>query len=68
MAKAAGISLRSVQRIWAAHGLKPHRVRIFQESNDPKSTAKVQGVVGLYVDTPEHALPDQLALSRFVAV
>src|SRR6266699_2060467 len=56
MAKAAGVSHRSVQRIWAAHGLKPHRVRTFKLSNDPKFAAKVQDVVGLYVDTPEHAL------------
>src|SRR5216684_8418946 len=41
MAKAAGISHCSVQRIWAAHGLKPHRVRTFKLSNDPKFAAKV---------------------------
>ena len=56
MAKAAGVSHRSVQRIWAAHGLKPHRVRTFKLSNDPKFAAKVRDVVGLYVDPPEHAL------------
>ena len=56
MAKAAGVSLRSVQRIWAAHGLKPHRVKTFKLSNDPKFIAKVHDVVGLYVDPPEHAL------------
>src|SRR5437763_16559768 len=56
MAKAAGVSHRSVQRIWAAHGLQPHRVRTFKLSNDPKFAAKVQDVVGLYVDPPEHAL------------
>ena len=56
MAKAAGVSHRSVQRIWAAHGLKPHRVRTFKLSNDPKFAAKVQDVVGLYIDPPEHAL------------
>ena len=56
MAQAAGVSLRSVQRIWAAHGLKPHRVRTFKLSNDPKFAAKLQDVVGLYVDPPEHAL------------
>jgi hypothetical protein len=44
MAKAAGVSHRSVQPIWAAHGLKPHRVRTFKLSNDPKSSAKVQDV------------------------
>jgi hypothetical protein len=56
MAKAAGISLRSVQRIWAAHGLPPHRVRTFKLSSDPKFAAKVQDIVGLYVNPPEHAL------------
>ena len=57
MARAAGVSHRSVQRIWAAHGLKPHQVRrTFKLSNDPKFAAKVQDVVGLYVDPPEHAL------------
>jgi hypothetical protein len=48
MAKAAGISHRSVQRIWAAHGLRPHQVKTFKLSNDPKFVAKVQDVVGLY--------------------
>jgi len=56
MARAAGVSHRSVQRIWAAHGLKPHRVKTFKLSSDPKFAAKVQDVVGLYVDPPEHAL------------
>jgi transposase len=56
MAKAAGVSHRSVQRIWASHGLKPHRVRTFKLSTDPKFADKVQDVVGLYVDPPEHAL------------
>ncbi len=56
MAQAPGNSLRSVQRIWAAHGLKPHRVKTFKLSRDPKFAAKVQDIVGLYVDPPEHAL------------
>src|SRR5262249_12458745 len=56
MAKAAGVSHRSVQRIWSAHGLKPHQVKTFKLSNDPKFAAKVQDVVGLYIDPPEHAL------------
>ena len=56
MAKAAGISHRSVQRIWATHGLKPHRVKNFKLSNDLKFAAKLQDVVGLYVDPPKHAL------------
>jgi transposase len=56
MAKAVGVSLRSVQRVWAAHQLKPHRVRSFKLSTDPQFAAKVQDIVGLYVDPPEHAL------------
>ena len=56
IAKAAGISLRRVQRIWAAHGLQPHRVRQFKLSNDAAFATKVQDIVGLYIDPPEHAL------------
>jgi transposase len=56
MAKAAGISASSVQRIWRAHGLQPHRVRQFKLSNDPNFVDKVHDVVGLYVDPPEQAI------------
>src|ERR1700687_4516442 len=56
MAKAAGVSLTSVQRIWRAHGLAPHRIRTFKLSNDPKFAAKVHDIVGLYVDPPAHAV------------
>ena len=56
MAKAAGISLRSVQRIWAAHGLKPHRLKTFKLSSDPNFVDKMHDIVGLYLDPPEHAL------------
>jgi transposase len=56
MAKAAGISLRSVQRIWQAHQLQPHRVRSFKRSRDPQFTEKLADVVGLYVDPPAHAV------------
>jgi hypothetical protein len=41
MAKATGISVSSVQRIWRAHGLQPHRVRQFKLSNDPQFVAKL---------------------------
>ena len=51
-----GISLRSVQRIWAAHDLQPHRIRTFKRSNDPEFAAKLEDIVGLYVDPPKHAL------------
>jgi hypothetical protein len=51
MAEAVGISLRSVQRIWAAHGLAPHRIRRFKLSRDPAFAAKLVDVVGLYTST-----------------
>ena len=38
MAKATGLSLRTVQRIWAAHQLQPHRLRTFKRSSDPSSS------------------------------
>jgi transposase len=56
MAEAAGISVSSVQRIWRAHGLQPHRVRQFKLSNDPQFAAKLHEIVGLYVDPPDHAV------------
>jgi hypothetical protein len=56
MAAASGISLRSVQRIWTAHGLQPHRVRRFKLSQDPAFIAKLRDVVGLYLDPPADSL------------
>jgi transposase len=56
MAEAAGISLRSVQRIWEAHHLQPHRVRTFKRSGDAAFEAKLVDVVGLYVDPPAHTV------------
>src|SRR5487761_1767506 len=56
MGRASSLSKASVQRIWNAHGLKPHLVRTFKLSNDPLFVEKLQDVVGLYMDPPEHAL------------
>lgn len=56
MARAAGISEASVRRIWRAHGLKPHRVKTFKLSNDPEFSEKLQAIVGLYLNPPEHAI------------
>src|SRR5215216_6498295 len=56
MAKATGVSLRSVQRIWRAHRLAPHRVRTFKLSRDPAFVPKLRDVVGLYVHPPAHAI------------
>src|SRR5439155_5051570 len=56
LAKAVGISLRSVQRILEAHQFAPHRIGTFKLSNDPKFSDKLRDVVGLYVDPPAHAV------------
>jgi transposase len=56
MAAAVGISEASVRRIWRAHGLKPHRVETFKISNDPQFAEKLEDIVGLYLNPPEHAL------------
>jgi transposase len=56
MAEAAGISVSAVQRIWRAHGLRPHKVEQFKLSNDPKFVDKLRDVVGLYVNPPDHAI------------
>jgi transposase len=56
MAEATGLSLRTVQRIWAAHELQPHRVRSFKRSRDPEFMAKLDDIVGLYVAPPRHAV------------
>jgi transposase len=56
MAKAAGLSLRTVQRIWEAHKLQPHRVRTFKRSRDPEFAAKLTDIVGLYMNPPTQAV------------
>jgi transposase len=56
MAKLAQISVSSVQRIWRAHGLQPHRVRQFKLSRDPQFVPKLRDIVGLYIDPPAHAM------------
>jgi transposase len=56
MAKASGISVSAVQRIWRAHGLRPHKVEQFKLSTDPRFIDKLRDVVGLYVNPPAHAI------------
>jgi transposase len=56
MARHTGVSLRSVQRIWAAHDLQPHRIRTFKRSSDPDFAAKLEAIVGLYLEPPAHSL------------
>jgi transposase len=56
MAAAVGMSEASIRRIWHAHGLKPHLVRTFKLSNDPQFSKKLEAIVGLYLNPPEHAI------------
>ena len=56
MAQTAGISEASVRRIWRAHGLKPHLTRTFKLSRDPEFVEKLEDIVGLYLNPPEHAI------------
>ena len=56
MAKQFGVSRSTVQRIWNARGLKPHRVETFKLSNDPPFEEKLTDVVGLYLNPPEQAV------------
>ena len=56
MAEAAGVSRSTVQRIWDAHGLQPHRVTTFKLSTDPAFVEKLTDVVGLYLNPPDKAV------------
>ena len=56
MAAQLGVSAASVSRHWRANGLKPHIVRGFKVSRDPKFVEKLEDIVGLYMSPPEHAL------------
>jgi hypothetical protein len=56
MARACGLSVSTVQRIWRAFGLQPHRLETFKLSTDPYFDAKVRDVVGFYVAPPERAI------------
>lgn len=56
MATAVGVSKDTVHRVWSDNGLKPHRIKTFKVSNDPRFAEKLVDVVGLYLNPPEHAL------------
>ena len=56
MAAELGVSAASVSRYWRKNGLKPHLVRGFKVSRDPKFAEKLEDIVGLYMSPPEHAL------------
>ena len=56
MAKRVGVSKDTVQRVWSARGLKPHLVKTFKLSNDPRFEEKLIDVVGLYLNPPDEAI------------
>src|SRR5215468_5452720 len=56
MAAEMGISEATVRRIWHAHGLKPHLVESFKISKDKRFAEKLEDIVGLYLNPPEHAI------------
>ena len=56
MAKAQGVSHATVQRIWNAHGLQPHRVETFKLSKDKRFVEKLTDVVGVYLNPPDKAV------------
>ena len=56
LAKAVGVSASTILRIWRHYGLKPHLTRTFKLSNDPAFVNKLEDVIGLYLNPPEHAL------------
>ena len=55
MAAATGISKSTVQRIWAAARLKPHRLDRYMASNDPDFESKAADIIALYMNPPQHA-------------
>lgn len=56
LAKVMGLSPSTIGRIWRSHGLKPHLTRTFKLSRDPRFLEKLDDVIGLYLNPPEHAL------------
>ena len=56
MAQATGLSKSTVQRVWSAFGLQPHRQKHFKISTDPFFVEKVRDIVGLYLNPPDKAL------------
>jgi transposase len=56
LAKELGVSQSMVSRVWRANGLKPHLVKTFKVSNDPRFVEKMTDIVGLYLNPPEKAI------------
>ena len=56
LAKSQGVSKSTINTIWQAHNLRPHRVETFKLSRDPKFLEKLTDVVGLYLNPPQQAI------------
>lgn len=56
MAAASGISRSSVNTIWRAFNLQPHRSKTFKLSTDPKFVERTRDIVGLYMSPPQNAV------------
>ena len=56
MAQSQGVSKSTVNNIWRAHNLQPHRTETFKLSRDPKFLEKMTDVVGLYLNPPQQAI------------
>ena len=67
MASAQNISPATVQRIWDAHGLQPHRTETFKLSRDKRFVEKLTDVVGLYLNPPENTTKPPSGLVTFTS-
>ncbi len=56
MARAVGVSQASVRRVWRSHGVKPHLLETFKVSSDPQFAEKLEDIIGLYVNPPQHGI------------
>src|SRR5499427_5709475 len=56
MATEMAVSEATVRRVWHANGLKPHLIETFKVSKDKRFAEKVDAIVGLYLNPPEHAI------------
>ncbi|MBX3324585.1 MAG: IS630 family transposase [Nitrospira sp.] len=55
LATQLGVSHMRVARVWAKHGIKPHRLERYMASNDPEFERKAADIIGLYLNPPQHA-------------
>ncbi|MEZ5549544.1 MAG: IS630 family transposase [Pseudomonadales bacterium] len=56
LAEKLGVSHMMVARVWAKHGLKPHRLERYMASTDPDFETKAADIIGLYLNPPQHAV------------